>query len=182
MVMVNEAFFNKLKDLVSFEYFGNLLQISEDQKENQRDLEYLTRFLVYRYVEYDGKLDVEEYVDDGIIRMAEGNMLDANAEENFRETFELPHVALGDDALKQYADGRFRGRVGLTALEIVAVGISFNLAAIRAAGKANEYVQERVKELWQNEEVKAFSRPGLRGTQRIRRTVPFGRQWFRPIE
>ena len=178
IVMVDEAFFNDLKELVSHAQFGNLLQISEDQKENQRDLEYLTRFLVYRYVDYDGKLDVEEYIDDGIIRIAEGKLLDDLAKLNFRETFQLLHAALGEDALKQYSEGRFRGRVGLTALEIIAVGISFNLGRIKTLDNPNDYVARRVRELWENDRVKAFSRPGLRGTQRIRQTIPFGREWF----
>jgi hypothetical protein len=70
--------------------------------------------------------------------------------------------------------------VGLTALEIVAVGVSFNLPDIQRLGDPHGYVTERIKELWDLQEVKTFSRPGLRGTQRIQKTIPFGRRWFAP--
>lgn len=76
MVMVSEPFFNRMKTLAAHEQFRKLLQLSEEQPENLRDIEYLTRFFVYRFIEYDGKLDVEEYVDDGIIKIAEGDYLD----------------------------------------------------------------------------------------------------------
>jgi hypothetical protein len=131
IVMVNEPFFVQLKTLSEWPNFAQLLQITDDQKENQRDLEYLTRFLVYGYVEYDGKLDVEEYIDNGIIKIAEEQLLGPAAEQAFRDTFYLLHDALGENALKKYSDGAFRGRVGLTALEIVAVGVLANLEAIK---------------------------------------------------
>jgi len=81
--MVNAEFFHKLRRLAESKTFLTLLNISEDQQEAQRDLEYLTRFLVYRHIEYDGKLDVEEYIDNGIIKMAEEGLLDSPAETNF---------------------------------------------------------------------------------------------------
>lgn len=71
VVMVDPEFFRKLRELAGNPIFLSLLNISEDQQEAQKDLEYLTRFLVYRHVNYDGKLDVEEYIDNGIIRIAD---------------------------------------------------------------------------------------------------------------
>ena len=41
-----------------------------------------------------------------------------------------------------------------------------------------KYIQDRVKAVWENEGVKSFSRAGLRGTQRIQKSIPFGREWF----
>jgi Protein of unknown function DUF262 len=133
IVMVNEELFAKLRERAAWSVFTEIFYISDDQKEQQRDIEFLTRFLVYRYIPYDGKLDVEEYIDGGIIEIAERGLFDGAAEKNFVDTFELLHGALKADALRQYDnnDGRFRGRVGLTALEIVAVGVSANLADIQ---------------------------------------------------
>ncbi len=182
VVMVSQAFFHKLRELTNSEIFKAVIHVSEEQTEIQRDIEYLTRFIVYRYVEYDGKLDVEEYIDDGIIKIAENNIFDGTAEQNLLATFKLLYDLLGEDALRQYTEeeARFRGRVGLNALEIVAVGVSFNLPAIQGLQEPTTYIADKVKRLWSNEEVKTFSRPGLRGTQRIRKTIPFGRSWFKP--
>jgi hypothetical protein len=182
IVMVNEQFFAKLRERAAWNVFSEIFHISEDQREQQRDIEFLTRFLVYRYIPYDGKLDVEEYIDGGIIEIAERGLFDAGAEENFVNTFELLHGALQGDALRQYDkdEKRFRGRVGLTALEIVAVGVSLNLSEIQGLDDPPEFVTKRILNLWDLDEVRTFSRPGLRGTQRIQKTIPFGRRWFAP--
>lgn len=182
IVMVNDQLFVKLRARATWDVFTSIFHISDDQKEQQRDIELLTRFLVYRYIPYDGKLDVEEYIDNGIIEIAERGLFDSVAEKNFVDTFELLHGALRDDALRQYDSNveRFRGRVGLTALEIVAVGVSTNLVAIQRLDDPHRYVENKILKLWDIEEVRTFSRPGLRGTQRIRKTVPFGKGWFAP--
>jgi hypothetical protein len=70
--------------------------------------------------------------------------------------------------------------VGLTAIEIVAVGVSLNLTEIQRLADPSGYVKGRILELWNLEEVKTFSRAGLRGTLRIQKTIPFGRSWFAP--
>ncbi|HEY3911598.1 MAG TPA: DUF262 domain-containing protein [Stellaceae bacterium] len=180
IVMVNDQFFEKLRKLTEWDLFSALFRVSEDQQRQQRNIEFLTRFLVYRYIPYDGKLDVEEYIDAGIIEIAEGGIFDVEAEKNLRDTITLLHDALGNDALRQFEDGRARGRVGLTAIEIVAVGVSFNLPELRGLNDPRGYVKERVLQLWNREEVKTFSRAGLRGTLRIQKTIPFGRSWFAP--
>jgi Protein of unknown function DUF262 len=83
IVMVDEHFFARLRERSAWDVFAKLFHISEDQKEQQRDIEFLTRFLVYRYIPYDGKLDVEEYIDGGIIEIAERGVFDTMADENF---------------------------------------------------------------------------------------------------
>jgi hypothetical protein len=178
MVMIDPKFFDRIRRMANIKEFSSLLHLTDDQKENQRDVEYVTRFLVYRYVPYQGRLDVEDYIDKGIVKIAELKILDNEAEKNFVETFQLLKASLGADALKQQTDGQFRGRVGLTALEIVAVGISKNLQSIKSKAAPEKYVKDRVTALWAEDEVKEFSRAGLRGTQRIQKTLPFGSLWF----
>jgi hypothetical protein len=68
IVMVNEQFFDKLREFTKWDIFDALFRVSDDQRRQQRNIEFLTRFLVYRYIPYDGRLDVEEYMDGGIIR------------------------------------------------------------------------------------------------------------------
>jgi hypothetical protein len=157
-----------------------IIQSTEEQKKRQRDIEYLMRFLAYRYVPYDGKLDVEEYITSAIIKIAEEQIFKPIAEANFKETFDLLYRSLGADALKRFSDGRFSGRVGLTALETVAVGVSVNFDAIRAQKEPDKFVRQKVTALWDVEDVANFSRAGVTGTQRIQKSIPFGKTWFRP--
>ena len=73
------------------------------------------KFIVYRYVPLDGKKDVEEYITDGMIEIIDKGILDDKVVENFNETFSLLEKSLGEDGLKHFSDGEFKGRVGLTA-------------------------------------------------------------------
>ena len=178
--MADSSLYSRLRLLSEHTAFAKLVQFNEDQRKAQRDIEYLMRFLVYRYVRYDGKKDVEEYITDGMIEIAEKQILTTEAEQNFRDTFGLLEGALGEDALKHYSDGEFKGRVGLTALEVVAAGISFNLPAITKRKRPEKFVSDRVKAVWDVDDVKSFSRAGLTGTQRIQKSIPFGHSWFAP--
>jgi hypothetical protein len=179
-VMVNAPLFRKLREISTYRSFTIIVQSTEDQKKRQRDTEYAMRFLVYRYIPYDGKKDVEEYIDFGIIQISEQSLYTAEVEQNFKATFDLLNAALGNDALKRHSDGSFSGRVGLTALEVVAVGVSHNLEAIKSQSKPENFVREKVRAVWEVDEVRNFSRAGTTGTQRIQKSVPFGKRWFRP--
>lgn len=180
VVMVDEDAFNEIDRLANFEPFLTLTQINEDQKSSQRHLEYAMRFLVYRYIAYDGKLDVEEYIDKGIVRILTEKLFTNDVKNNFRQTFELILESVGGDGLKRYSEGNFRGRVGLTALETIAVGISANLGQIQKLKEPNKFVERKIVEIWGQNEINEFGRAGLRGTQRIQRSLPYGIEWFRP--
>jgi len=178
-VMVNSELFRALRQLSHHPSFTTMVQSTEEQKKRQRDLEYAMRFLVYRYIPYDGKKDVEEYIDFGVIQIAERALYTDAVEKNFKDTFDLLHRALGADGLKRYSAG-FSGRVGLTGLEVVAVGASFNLDQIVALDDPVKFVRQKVHDLWGLEDVDNFSRPGVTGTQRIQKSIPFGKDWFQP--
>ncbi len=180
IVMVYPALLRQLRAFAEQDFVKAIFHSSEEQRKSQRDIEMLTRFLVYRYVPYNGKLDVEEYIDKGIVSVAETGLYSKKAASNMQDTFLLLYQSLGDNALKQYTDGSFKGRVGLTALEIVAVGVSHNLSKIKRLNDPEDFISQRVIDLWSNDDVREFSRAGLRGTQRIQQTSTFGETWFRP--
>jgi hypothetical protein len=51
-------------------------------------MEWATRFLVQNYCEYDGKLDVEGYIDEGIVQLtSQGES--AAQRERFESTFAI---------------------------------------------------------------------------------------------
>lgn len=177
VIMVNRtyaAFMRALADLASFQ---TVLSASEDQLEKQRHMEYTSRFLVHTYVPYDGTLDVEEYIDDGIVRLATANETQ-QAGTTFTRTFDLLNQTYGADALRRFQGGVPSGRVGLVAFEGIAVGIARNIQNIAQKADPIEYLRHRIREFWEAPEVTTFFAGGLRGTIRIQRTVPFGANWF----
>jgi hypothetical protein len=157
------------------------VSVSDEQAEKQRHMELAVRFLVHTYVQYDGRLDVEEYIDEGNVTLAKGGD-HASATSLINQTFQLLNEVAGNNALRRFQNGAHVGKVGLIGLEGIAVGVAKNLPAILALGReaSKEFVKDKMESFWVQEQTTAFASPGLRGTVRIQRTIPFGEEWFRP--
>jgi hypothetical protein len=177
IIMVNGQYAAFMRGLAESNSFLTVLSASEDQIEKQRHMEYVSRFLVNTYVPYDGKLDVEEFIDEGVVALATANETQVAA-QTFHATFNLLNQAFGNNALRRFQNGAPIGRVGLAAFEGIAIGIARNIANVQAKANPTAYVQQRVAEFWNAPEVQNFFTAGLRGTIRIQRTIPFGTGWF----
>jgi hypothetical protein len=177
IIMANREFFNRLRELAENADFVTVAGMTDDQIEKQRPMEYISRLLVHLRVPYDGRLDVEEYINEGIIAQAEQGLDNATAAD-IREAFRVLNEAYGDNALRRFQDGQPRGKVSLVAFEVIAVGVAANIAAILQRPDPVVYVRDRIAALWQSPESDQFFSAGMRGTTRIQRTVPFGRTWF----
>jgi hypothetical protein len=177
IIMVNAQYAAFMRQLAQRESFLTVLSASPDQLEKQRDMEYVSRFLVHTYIEYDGKLDVEEFVDDGIVKLADASETH-QAATTFNATFDLLNAAHGTNALRRFQGGVPTGRVGLAAFEGIAIGVAKNITNIQAKANPTEYVRQRIIEFWQSPNIENFFGAGLRGTYRIQRTIPFGVGWF----
>jgi hypothetical protein len=177
IIMVNSDYAAFMRGLSETPSFLTVLSASDDQLEKQRHMEYVSRFLVHTYINYDGKLDVEEFIDNGVVTLASQNeTLQAGA--TFTSTFNLLNQSHGANALRRFANGVPSGRVGLAAFEAIAIGVARNIAHIEAKPDPIGYVRQRIADFWQAPNVGQFFTAGLRGTIRIQRTVPFGTQWF----
>jgi hypothetical protein len=180
VIMVSSEFFRFVKGLAEQPAFQRVCGISEEQIERQKHLEFACRFLTHTFVPYDGMLDVEEFIDEGIKQLAErGETQDAA--HRFQRTFDILDRLHGGEALRRIDDaGRHVGRIGLAAFECIAVGIGRNMPAIDALPDADQFISEKIRTFWQSPGLDRFLSPGQRGTTRIQRTIPFGEGWFRP--
>ena len=108
--MVSAQYSAFMRGLADYHLFLEVLSASEDQLEKQRHMEYVSRFLVHTYVNYDGKLDVEEFIDNGIVELAsKGETQEAGA--TFRATFDLLYQAHSTNALRRFVNDAPVGRV-----------------------------------------------------------------------
>lgn len=179
ILMVNAQYFRAIRQAAERDVFKELLGVSEEQEQKQRHVELSMRFLVHAFVPYDGRLDVEEYIDEGSISLAR----EANTARDLTaldQTFNLLKQAAGTNALRRYDGTKYLGKIGLVALEAIAVGVAKNLAAITFLENPTAFVRERIEAFWAEPLTAGFTSPGVRGTTRIQRTVPFGASWFRP--
>lgn len=179
IIMVNADYYTSLKKLGDLNAFREVTSVNEEQVERQKHMEYASRFLTHTYIHYDGKLDVEEFIDDGMMQLAAAGP-STEAEHTFNKTFETLYRLFGANALRRIENGSHTGRIGLAALEAIAIGIARNLPAIEALKDPDEFIKRRVTEFWQSTEIDRFFAPGLRGTTRLQRTLPFGEAWFKP--
>ena len=181
MLMINGDYFRAVKAAAEQASFRRVISVTEDQAERQRHLEMAVRFLVHANVPYDGRLDVEEYIDEGIVSLTQAGD-HAGATDLISRTFQLLDEIAGRNALRRFQNDGYVGKVGLVGLEGIAVGVAKNIDAILALGpeKSRSFVSERMKSFWEQPQTPGFTSPGLRGTIRIQRTVPFGEAWFRP--
>lgn len=181
VLMINGAYFRAVKAAADQAAFRNVISVGEEQLEKQKHIELAMRFLVHARIPYDGRLDVEEFIDEGVVSLATiGD--DAGASSLINRTFQLLHEVAGSNSLRRFNNGQYVGKVVLAGLEGIAVGVAKNLDAIEALGanQARDFVRQKIETFWAQPEVAHFTSLGLRGTVRIQRTVPFGENWFRP--
>ncbi|TIP02799.1 MAG: DUF262 domain-containing protein [Mesorhizobium sp.] len=177
VIMVSSQYYKFMRECALRESFLNVLSASADQLEKQRDMEYVSRFFVHTFIQYDGKLDVEDFIDKSIVDLAAAGETQ-NAGVVFNATFDLLDEAFGADALRRFSNGNPVGRVVLAAYECIAIGVAKNIAHIQAKEDPVEFVKQRIREFWMSPAIDNFFVAGLRGTVRIQRTIPFGTNWF----
>ena len=181
MLMVNPDYCRAIEAAAKDGSFQSVAALTEVQEQKQRHMEIAVRFLVHANIEYEGRQDVEDYIDSGIIELARNGAQDSDASQ-IRRVFQLLDDVAGKNALRRYENVQHIGKVGLVGLEVIAVGIAKNLEAILGLGRDNakDFVKGKIENFWRTPECAEFSAHGLRGTSRIQRTVPFGAEWFKP--
>lgn len=177
IIMANRNFFNELKDLSEIQNFRDVTAMTEDQIEKQRPLELVSRLFVHAFVPYDGKTDVEEFINVGVLQLAEEGLTNRRSRA-FSKTFEWLNEAHGADSLRRFHEGQPRGKVSLAAFELIAVGIASNASEIERLDDPVAFIVRKIAELWGSDNSEPFFSAGMRGTTRIQRTVPYGKKWF----
>lgn len=181
MVMVAPAAVTKIREFAKNEKFAELTSISDAARNSQKDIEYIVRSLVHTYRDYDNYSDVEEFLDREIIEVLNEDPID-DFETRFTFVVDTLFEIFGSKALFPNAgQGNAQGaRYSLRALESIFVGILRNAPEIMQHDDIKGFLKDKVLSFWEQEQVPAMSASGLRGTQRLQRTIPFGAEWFRP--
>jgi hypothetical protein len=177
--MFNKGMYKRMKNLASSEQFYELIQPTDRSTDNQVMMDFLTRFLVFTFVEYDKNWDIEEYLNNGIIEISESDFEEIDGMlTDFEATLQLLQSTGEKDILRRYKDGKFQGKVGQAAFETIFLGVAQNLEHINMKRDPRKFIIDRAKSLWSRKDVLDFTRAGLRGTDRIKKTIEFGRRWF----
>jgi hypothetical protein len=181
-VMLNKEFFDWIVKCSMDDGFRVTIDQTDNALKKQSAVELALRFFVFRNVPYRPGLDVHEYLDEAMIQMATDASIDMDAEgQVFLDTFRLLHDAMGGKAFKRWDGTGFRGKFLMSVFEVVAIGVSRNLSAIKALGdRKGEFVEERCKALWSDPVFDRNSGAGVRGTTRLANLLPMAETFFRP--
>ena len=140
MVLANPDFTRRLRAFADQEDFKQVFHVTEDQVLKQVNLEYAVRLVVHSYVDFPQGRDVQEFLDSAIL-----DVMGAQPIRNVMERAEWTVAVLdrlgGEDALVP-PDERHESvaqRFSLRALEGIAVGISRNMAKIRALDNPDKF-------------------------------------------
>ncbi|EEP72636.1 hypothetical protein MCAG_02963 [Micromonospora sp. ATCC 39149] len=95
----------------------------------------------------------------------------------FERTFSVLNKAAGADILRKLnsASGRPVGPFSATAFEVLALGVAYHGAPARITP---EVVLDKQRALWSDPEFSPGFSTGIRADQRMRKTIPKGRQLF----
>ena len=94
-------------------------------------MELALRFFAFRSVPSRAGLDVNEYLDQALMRIATNpNYAMAEEADVFSRTFQFLNEALGDKAFKRWDGNVFSGKFLMSVFEVLATGVSHNVDAL----------------------------------------------------
>jgi uncharacterized protein DUF262 len=182
-VSVNRPFYDWLIARASDIAFMTTTDQTDTALESQGGVELALRFFAFRSVPYRPGLDVHEYLDQALIRMATSadyNM--AGEADVFGRTFQFLDEALGGKAFKRWNGHVFSGKFLMSVFEVLATGVSYNVDALgqMQPQARSDFLVNAAKALWVNPVFSANSGAGVRGTTRLSRLLPIAGQLLNP--
>ncbi|MFC8848159.1 DUF262 domain-containing protein [Micromonospora sp. NPDC057141] len=170
--------------LVSISRDENFLAVLEmqDRLINERyHMEMALRFITFRRIEEPrlSKIgNIGEFLTEEIVSLVEKSPGQLGEEEDvFRRTFQILRAAGGSEVLRKWnpASGRTEGPFSLSAFEAIALGIGFHNAD---PSITSEIAAAKRIEFWSMPQFAPGFSTGKRADERMRRTIPAGRELF----
>jgi len=182
-VMIDPSFFTWIKALSNNPDFVTTTAQTETAIDSQMSVELALRIIAFSEIPYQKRLDVHEYLDGALLQLAESKILDREAvADRFNRSFKILGRALGDASFRRWDGHSFRGKFLMSVFEVIGHGVYQNIEAIELLGddKADSFIQDRARELWQDEVFKANSGGGTRGTTRLANLLPMAKDFMCP--
>jgi len=181
LVMNNRQFFHRIKDLAESESFKECVLITDRAFEESFDLELLTRFFVFcnsNQAKLSQINELGDFLTDEILeisKISQEEAINQQIEIAFQETFKYLAEHFGTDSFRKFnlSQRRYYGGTLVSLFEVVAVGIGRNLLSGRPLPDPISFC-ERHRTLGSDDDVRQFTRSGIRSSDRIPKTIAFG--------
>lgn len=180
-VMLDPAFYDWLNERARNTDFLSTVDQTEAALEKQVAVELVLRWLAFRKIPYQAGLDVHEYLDDALIRLATDERPDLHLEADiFDRSFAVLNSAMGQRAFKRWSGTNFQGKFLMSVFEVIGRGTAENLDVIEQLPNSDDFIQERSRSLWGEPVFQANSGGGVRGTTRLANLLRFANGFMRP--
>lgn len=180
-IMANKRFYQWNLELSQYENFKRCIDLTERWVLEKYDQELVLRLFVFpRFPFKKGKVD--EYLndsifyeDDSLLNQIESGSFDLKKEERkFKKTFDLLMNAKGQDVFQKPG----RGQQFLESYyEAIAIGLYWNVDQYDDKDSAN--IRTKIDEIENQEEFQKGKGVGTNSEVRIRKIVPFAKEYFR---
>lgn len=186
-IMLNRNFYIWLRQLSYNPNFVGCMPLTEKAKNEQDDMEYVLRFMVYRNIKQEdisSSDDIGELLTERMRSFCTENTLNFSKEkEIFDKTFKLLYDSIGEDSFKKYhQDGKFKGAVNISNFEIIAIGIANNLDEILELENPIEHLREKIKGVYSDPryiELQKAKIASQRAVTRFNKLTIFGTEYFK---
>ncbi|MCP4344777.1 MAG: DUF262 domain-containing protein [Desulfobacterales bacterium] len=181
-VMLNKPFYEWLKQCADNTAFVTTVTQTEPAVEKQMNMELALRFIAFRNIPYKAGLDVHEYLNYALKKIAKDSSFSLETEGDiFKRTFTLLNRVMGDKAFKKWDGKEFKGRFLMPVFEVMAIGVSKNIEQIEKMPQEgqSEFIREKSKKLWEDESFSKYSRSGI-GAKRIYSLLSIAEEFFKP--
>ncbi|WP_081610535.1 DUF262 domain-containing protein [Limimaricola hongkongensis] len=182
VIMSSPEFYARMQALTRNQDFIDMIPMEEASRLKSNDYEQISRIISFGFIDYTPGTDIEDFVNKSLVSIAvdETSERQAEIEAKVVNTFSLIRGAIGKDGLRPFDGEEFRGRIGRTSIEIIFLGVLYNLEKISSLGDPEGFVVEKAKMFWMSGEATTFTAAGVSGTDRVARTIPYGRKMFDP--
>ncbi|MFD5935125.1 DUF262 domain-containing protein [Streptomyces sp. NPDC060333] len=181
LVSLSRTHFDWLQDLASSNVFKQVLNLPERLIHEQYHLELALRFITLRNLPEERISsigNIGEFLSAEILPFVEMNYASLREEkEAFDTCFAALNSALGSDAMRKWNPiaERTEGAFSSTAFEVLALGLGHFMPSLSVT---DEQVQQARIRLWEDRNFAPGHATGQRADQRMKRTIPYGRQLF----
>lgn len=179
MVMLDERKYDECSKVAKNSKLIKMLSLSKGQLEKQSGLDYVSRFLAHYTADIPKQFDVDEFITHQVKELFIQGPIDEYLKRCL-DTSRFLTRHLGADVLRKFDGKNFSGKVGKTAFEGIFVGIATNLEEIKTLENPADYLKKAIMNFWQHPITIEVMGPGIRGTTRLEKTVPLGRELFKP--
>jgi Protein of unknown function DUF262 len=161
VISINKNAQDSIVDMAGDKNFTTTTEPSGEERAQRSFLyELVVRFVTLRHHPYKARLDVHDFLDEGIISIAGRKKFGWTHEKrSFKDTFSVIHDAKGKGAFMK------SGRFSLGYYEFITLGVS---SALDTGKKVDpKWVAERIDAVGKLPEAERYTGSGVRGTQRL---------------